>query len=313
MAPTLVGLVYNGPGASVRSVHSLVRSLERCGEFTVRTVSATEVTSDDESWRSADLFVFPGGADLPYVSALGPVGMQRIRSYVEQGGVYLGFCAGAYFASGAVSFEAGTKLEVVGERHLKFYRGTAAGAAFPGFDYESERGAVAAKIKYKNVAGELSTLCALALFHSLTRASVCYSPIRSLARSPGLGEWTTCLDYVNGGPYWMIDDTDDAVFRINSVNHQRLDGIEVLAAYEDLNHAVAAMRCRVGEGVAVLCGSHPEIHHDDIADAPEGSEELYVEHVARLKENLRQHEDSRAEFFRNLVTAGLRRESPVIQ
>jgi hypothetical protein len=36
-----------------------------------------------------------------------------------------------------------------------------------------------------------------------------------------------------------------------------------------------------------------------------------VEHVARLKENLRQHEDSRAEFFRNLVTAGLRRESPV--
>ena len=52
----------------------------------------------------------------------------------------------------------------------------------------------------------------------------------------------------------MIDDTDDAVFRINSVNHQRLDGVEVLATYEDLNNAVAAMRCRVGEGVAVCIG-----------------------------------------------------------
>ena len=256
MAPTTLrgnALVYNGPGASVRSVHSVVRSLERCGELTVRTVSATEVTSD-ESWRSADLLVFPGGADLPYVSALGPVGMQRIRSYVEQGGVYLGFCAGAYFASGAVSFEAGTKLEVVAERHLKFYRGTAAGAAFPGFDYESERGAVAAKIKYNTVASELSSI-ALASFRSLAPLLCATRPFgRSLARSPGLGEWTTCLDYVNGGPYWMIDDTDDAVFRINSVNHQRLDGVEVLATYEDLNHAVAAMRCRVGEGVAVCIG-----------------------------------------------------------
>ena len=309
MSPS-VALVYRGPGASSRSVNSAVRSLQRVlppEDFVVQTAtpgqvvaskrvitpcsrslalrgrsidtnpsSSRDLLSSDEEWEaSTSILCFPGGADVPYLNSLGAGGMERVRHYVEEGGVYIGLCAGAYFASGAVAFEAGTDLEVIGERYLKFYRGLAAGAAYPGFDYSSERGAVSAKIRYIN---------------------------------PSNGEWRSTMDYVNGGPFWMIDDTDAAVFRINSVNHRRLDGVDILATYEDLNHAVAAMRCRVGEGVAILCGSHPELSHDDIADVAEVDELydlVYAEHVARLKENLRQHEAARTEFFAALVAAGL--------
>lgn len=244
----------------------------------METVTAHELLSTDNDWEaSTALLCFPGGADLPYCKSLGISGMQRIKRYVEyEGGVYLGICAGAYFASGAVIFEPSTELEVLGERHLKFYRGTARGAAFSGFDYESERGAVSARVRYRCRGGD--------------------------------DRWKTCLDYVNGGPYWAIDDADDTVFRINSVNHQRLEGVDILAAYEDLDHAVCAMRCVVGKGTAVLVGSHPELHHsfiDDVDGNSEDVEDAYVEHVRRLKRNLHRHEAARMEFFELLVEAGL--------
>ncbi len=275
-------LVYRGPGTSTRSVTSTVESLRRAlsrhghhTDFSVTTVTPADLLSSEDEWEATtSLLAFPGGADVPYCNSLGDVGMERVRRYVEAGGRYLGICAGAYFASGSVSFEPGTDLEVFGERHLKFYRGVAAGAAYAGFDYESERGAVSA-------------------------------PIRFLS-SVGGSDWESCLDYVNGGPLWMMDDTDDtSVFRINSVNHSRLQGVDILATYEDLKHAVAAMRCRVGRGVAVLCGSHPELHHSLIADVDAGDDPVYAEHVQRLKENLGEHEAGRKKLFDLCVDAAI--------
>lgn len=52
--------------------------------------------------------------------------------YVQSGGSYLGLCAGAYYASSQVEFEPGSTLEVVGDRELDFFPGTARGAAYPG-------------------------------------------------------------------------------------------------------------------------------------------------------------------------------------
>jgi len=36
-----------------------------------------------------------------------------IREYVEQGGMYLGLCAGGYYGAQKVEFEVGTPLEVL--------------------------------------------------------------------------------------------------------------------------------------------------------------------------------------------------------
>lgn len=61
--------------------------------------------------------------------------------FIEQGGAYLGLCAGAYYAAGYVCFGRGTPLHVEGQRELELFPGTALGSVAPAFDYASEAGA----------------------------------------------------------------------------------------------------------------------------------------------------------------------------
>lgn len=62
-------------------------------------------------------------------------------AYLQQGGRYLGLCAGAYYACQQVAFEPGTNLEVHGNRELALFPGVAVGSIVPGFEYGSELGA----------------------------------------------------------------------------------------------------------------------------------------------------------------------------
>jgi len=103
--------------------------------------------------KGCALFVMPGGRDLPYLHALGKSGCEQICRYVEEGGSYLGICAGAYFASGYVDFQRGGRHEVQGERELKFFPGRAVGPAiFPKlFQYQSYAGAYAVDVLYEKV------------------------------------------------------------------------------------------------------------------------------------------------------------------
>ncbi|KAJ9084243.1 biotin holocarboxylase synthetase [Entomophthora muscae] len=73
--------------------------------------------------------------------------MKNLIEFVNGGGKFIGFCAGSYYASGRCEFEVGdAKLEVIGNRPLKFFPGTCRGATFKGFDYTSEAGARAAYV-----------------------------------------------------------------------------------------------------------------------------------------------------------------------
>lgn len=108
-------------------------------------ISSKELIQTD--WeKETSLLVFPGGRDLPYHEALKGEGNQRIRKYVEQGGAYLGICAGAYYGCGTVEFDRGSQLEVFGSRELAFFPGIARGPAYGtgSFRYDSEFGARAA-------------------------------------------------------------------------------------------------------------------------------------------------------------------------
>ena len=89
----------------------------------------------------ANIFVMPGGRDLPYVAKLQGSGIENLRRFVENGGRYFGICAGAYFASSFCEFEKGSDMEVCGQRDMKLYPGTALGCIYPGFQYGSENGA----------------------------------------------------------------------------------------------------------------------------------------------------------------------------
>jgi glutamine amidotransferase-like uncharacterized protein len=98
--------------------------------------------------KEVSLFIMPGGRDRPYHAALKGAGNAQIRSFVENGGTYLGICAGAYYGCKKVEFDRDFPLEVCEERELAFFSGTAIGPAFGKgtFEYGSEKGARMAKI-----------------------------------------------------------------------------------------------------------------------------------------------------------------------
>ncbi len=76
------------------------------------------------------LFIMPGGRDRPYHAALKGAGNAQIRKFVEEGGTYLGICAGAYYGCQHIEFEKGRSEEICEERELSFFSGTAIGPAF---------------------------------------------------------------------------------------------------------------------------------------------------------------------------------------
>lgn len=147
-------LVYADEGVDRLGLAQTLSTLQRflapsC--YKIKGVDASLLQKGTWKERCA-LLVIPGGRDLPYVSRLKGEGVAQIAAYVEEGGSYLGLCAGAYFASGFVEFQKGGPLQVLGERFLKFFPGSAVGPALGSaeFHYEALSGARAASISWQD-------------------------------------------------------------------------------------------------------------------------------------------------------------------
>ena len=143
-------LVYNGPGVSKTSLSHTLSTLKvlLTPNYTVNTITPQSLASDPWSSNCA-LLVLPGGRDLPYLSSL-QKSNETITSFVRNGGSFLGFCAGAYYACRRVEWEVGTDQEVSGDRPLRFFNGIGRGCVFPGFKYETEDGARAVTVSASN-------------------------------------------------------------------------------------------------------------------------------------------------------------------
>ena len=222
--PEILADYVLGNGCTVEAVRHCVYSLRRLLSPNYAVISVEGKAIIEEPWSSTcALLVFPGGADLGYCRTLNGEGNRKISQYVERGGSYLGFCAGAYYASGRCEFEAGNKqLEVVGERELAFYPGVCRGLAFPGFIYHSEAGAKAVELKVNKT--------------SLSKGSV-----PDVFRS-----------YYNGGGVFVDAPKykDEGVEVLASYTEE----LKVDAG----DGTAAVVYCKVGEGAAVLTCPHPE-------------------------------------------------------
>lgn len=203
--------IYIGQGAGEESVAQAKFSLEEY--FTPRGIGVGTITTEEllsSPWEGETLLlVMPGGRDIPYCEALHGRGCTRIRAFLEQGGRYLGLCAGAYFAASYCEFDRGMPLEVCGKRELGLFEGRAIGPAYgPGtYVYGSERGARISTLEWK-------------------------------------GKTTSLYTYFNGGCFF-----DEPVTS------------EVMARFKDLpDSPPAIVRARIGHGVAVLSGVHPEFN-----------------------------------------------------
>lgn len=291
---------------------------------------------------------------LPRDAPFGVHGARRCPAlpteYVESGGAYLGLCAGAYFACSRVVFEPGLPLEVVGPRELCFFGGIARGSVYPGFEYGGEAGSVAAPVEFlanlpppckqsgaavssvRSGAGAAGAANADANAPSgrlrldqlepqqLQPSATVAADDASARERPASDTWVRCLDYSNGGPKFL-----DAAGG-QDLKQLADDGIQVLARYCDPQHegAVAALRCRVSNGIAVLCGTHPEMDPywmDPLYDSanpaalPQQSRPgvaddtaaaggpPHMSHAARIKAQLEACQVAREQFWHMLLAA----------
>ncbi|GAA5796945.1 hypothetical protein HPULCUR_002323 [Helicostylum pulchrum] len=137
-------LIYNGNGTSPNSVKQTYTTLKAILGHAYDVMKVDAVMLKTEPWEeTCSLLVIPGGRDQPYCEDLNGAGNKKIKNYVAGGGHYLGFCAGAYYASKEIEFEKGSKngQEIIGSRELGFFDGVCRGTMFPGFVYNSEKGA----------------------------------------------------------------------------------------------------------------------------------------------------------------------------
>lgn len=122
MAQTIV--IYKDEGTGEFGL----RCLEKFFEGEDVWFANAEAVIDGRVLGMADIFVMPGGADLPYCKKLNGTGNANIRAYVEEGGTYLGICAGAYYACKAIEFHKGRADEICGSRELALIDATAVGS-----------------------------------------------------------------------------------------------------------------------------------------------------------------------------------------
>ncbi|CCH61760.1 hypothetical protein TBLA_0F02180 [Henningerozyma blattae CBS 6284] len=212
-------LVYNGDGTTPGSVKHTVETLRHFLEpyYAVSTVNAKILKM--EPWTSkAAAIVFPGGADLPYVADCDPV-ISVIKRFVENGGVYIGFCAGGYFGTSRVEFAQGDpSMEITGPRKLKFFPGIGRGPAYSGFQYNSEKNAKAIILK--------------------------------------VSDGSSFKTYFNGGPLFVDAETYDNV-EILATFPEPTD-VNGFSTSDKRTDAAAVVLSTVGKGKALLVGAHPE-------------------------------------------------------
>ncbi|KAL1610265.1 biotin holocarboxylase synthetase [Paraconiothyrium brasiliense] len=226
-------MVYSGTGSTTESVRHCLFTLRRLLSPGYAVIPVTGDVLIKEPWMaSCALLVLPGGADLGYCRTLNGEGNRRINRYVNNGGSYLGFCAGGYYGSAKCEFELGNpELAVVGSRELEFFPGVCRGLAFPGFVYHSEAGARAADLK----------------IHKTAFSDVKFDLSDSFK------------SYYNGG----------GVFVDAKALESR--GVEILASYSEDLHVdsgegkAAIVYRKVGQGNVILTGPHPEFAPANLA------------------------------------------------
>lgn len=146
--------IYKDDGVGGLSIRALMHSLKNSlfsKSYFISTIQANELIYGD--WENeAALLIVPGGRDIPYHEKLKGKANQRIRNYIESGGKYLGICAGAYYGSKNIVFEEGKKHEVIAQRELGFFPGTARGSMYPQvpFHYQGHRSAYPTKLKIED-------------------------------------------------------------------------------------------------------------------------------------------------------------------
>jgi glutamine amidotransferase-like uncharacterized protein len=122
--------IYSGKGSYFRSIKAATRMFLWMGAEPQRIIPQEIIAG---KLKSFDILYMTGGWAVPYIRDLKNGGTAKIREFVQQGGAYIGTCAGAFFAADYIYWE-GKRYEYP----LDLFPGSARGpiaelAPWPGF------------------------------------------------------------------------------------------------------------------------------------------------------------------------------------
>lgn len=228
-------LVYSGPGTTQLCIDQCLDSfrLLLSPYYSVSTVN--ERVLKEQPWESKTaMLIIPGGADLPICKVFRGTINDRIKNFVNKGGLFIGICAGAYFSSGRCEFEVGNpEMEVSGPRDLKFFPGICRGGAIKGFHYGSEIGTKVVEVSVNSK-----------ILHGLPN---------------------TIHLYLNGGGMFV----DAHKYSNVQILASYKDNLDVKDDDELKGQKAAAVLCTVGRGKSLLFGTHPEFNPALLKNNPE--------------------------------------------
>lgn len=97
--------LYNDVGAAGKGVPCVCTELGKCDDIEVTKVSAQQIRNG--ILDNFDVVVFTGGTASGQARTLKEQGRANVKKFVEQGGGYMGICAGAYLACNGFDWAVG--------------------------------------------------------------------------------------------------------------------------------------------------------------------------------------------------------------
>ncbi len=103
--PVRVAL-FDDNGSFGKGVPSVTEQLGNSGSFTVTKLKGPQIGDGTLKREAFDVVIFTGGSGSKQSKAIGEQGLVAVRKFVEDGGGYIGICAGAYLACEGFSWGA---------------------------------------------------------------------------------------------------------------------------------------------------------------------------------------------------------------
>ena len=224
--------IYTGTGSS----HSwlwFVDLFDRMGFHDIDLLDAAAIQRRD--LQSFDVLAVSGGDTFAVARALGPTGARSLKTFIENGGLYIGSCAGAYLVMRS------------SKPHLNL------------FNYTS--------VRITNLSKLLPACRGLA--HKFSQAYGCdyiFHPVRDAVSIEPTGcapFWgTRPLDApLFGGPGMIPSDKDCVLARYKAFTNKTRYLVDESIARETLLGKAAAIRASLGKGHLYLLGPHFEHPH----------------------------------------------------
>lgn len=120
--------VYDDKGSWDAGVQGYEHLLKKLG-VTYRAITAKDLLGGALQSGGFHLLYMPGGESWQYLSDLGEAGAKQVRAFVQNGGSYVGICAGAFYATSDRQGGHATGPYGIGLLQGTAYDGTALGTA----------------------------------------------------------------------------------------------------------------------------------------------------------------------------------------